>query len=620
MAIVKFTHFQLEELYSLELPKGISLMFKGLLFFIKFSWKTKKTYIFLNAFNQLLIGLLPIVTITLPKYIIDELLSSRNIERLILYLGVLLVAIFLNSWLVNYINLQIFNQRCYLAAHFGKYMHEKLANTDFCNLENPNFFDMKEKANKFLYGDWHGFSYVLESAFSIIGKIVTLAGIIVIISTMNFWIVVIFLVIVFLSALVDSKVKEKSHHLSLEAVKVERRWNYFTRILEDVGYSKEVRMNNISKWLIDNELEYSYKAIEFYKKRNRYFSFSSLFNSIASLVQNLITYVYLIYSVIVQNMSIGSFTMYINAVTVFSSSVRDVLSSLIDIKVYGIYYDALDRYINIPETLRNNKRIPIQEKKQFTIIFRNVSFKYPGQENYAIRNLNIEIHSGTKISVVGENGAGKTTFIKLLCRLYDPTEGEILFNGVNIKDIDYDQYMGLFSAVFQDFKLFAFSVKDNIMLGNHSQEDCQAADVLLSKVGLRKKIESLHRGIDTSVYKEFDEEGFEPSGGEGQKIAIARALAKKSEIVILDEPLSSLDPKAEYEIFQQFHTLVENKTAIYISHRLSSSRFCDSIAVFDTGSVIEQGTHDQLMLKGGKYAQLYGLQAQYYTKNEDINS
>lgn len=594
-------------------------MLRGLKFFVKFSWGIKKSYILLNALKQLLIGLLPIVTITMPKFIIDELTGAQNMKNIIFYLAILLLAIFLNSWLVTYIDLKIFNQRCYLSSNFGKFMHEKLANTDFCNLEDPGFFDMKEKANKFLYGDWHGFSYVLESAFSIIGKVFTLAGIIAIISTMNIWIVLIFLIIVLLSALVDAKVKEKSHHLSLEAVNVERKWNYFTRILEDVGYSKEVRMNNLSKWLIDSELDYSYQAIEFYKKRNKYFSFSSLFNSTASLLQNVITYAYLLYSVIQKSMTIGNFTMYINAVTVFSDAVKNVLSSLVDIKVYGIYYNALSNYINIPETLRNNKKLPVQDKKDFVISFRNVSFKYPGQKEYAIKNLNFEIKSGTKLSVVGENGAGKTTFIKLLCRLYDPTEGEILFNGINIKDMDYDQYMNLFSAVFQDFKLFAFTIEDNIIFSGHSPESRKLVEELLNKVGLSGKISSLQKGIDTNVYKEFDENGFEPSGGEAQKIAIARALARQSRIVILDEPLSSLDPKAEHEIFQQFNSLIENKTAIYISHRLSSSRFCDVIAVFDKGRITEYGKHDELIARQGKYAELYNLQAQYYAKQGGEN-
>lgn len=218
-------------------------------------------------------------------------------------------------------------------------------------------------------------------------------------------------------------------------------------------------------------------------------------------------------------MSIGDFTMYLNAVSTFSNAVRSVLSSLVDIKIYDLYYEALNKYVNIPETLRQNKKLPLPiiDNDSFVISFKNVSFKYPGQYNYAIKNLNFEIKSGTKLSVVGENGAGKTTFIKLLCRLYDPTEGEILCNNVNIKDIDYDEYMSIFSAVFQDFKLFSFSIKDNIVLNDENNISRETLSNLIHEVGLDKKISKLPKGIDTSVYKEFDENGFNPSGGEGQK-------------------------------------------------------------------------------------------------------
>ena len=522
-------------------------MFKGLKFFIKFSWSVNKSYAVLNIINQLLTAFLSILLIVIPKYLIDELFGEQRIDRIVIYVGVLLLSIFLNNWLLSFINFAIFNRRCELAAHFSKFMHGKLANTDFSNLEDPAFHDMREKANKFLYGDWHGFSYVLESAFSIFGKVCTLAGIMAIVSTMNIGIVLLFVAMVALSAAVDAKAKEKSHKLSLEAVQVERRWSYFGSILEDVSYAKEVRMNNIDEWLINQEMAYAEKSTEFYRKRNKYFSASNLFNSFSLFIQNLTAYIFLIYNVIYRGMSVGNFSMYIGAVTTFSSSVRDVLSSFIDIKVYGIYYEALDRYINIPETLRQNKKLPLIANDDFDITFHDVSFK--------------------------------------------------------------------FSAVFQDYKLFAFSVKDNILFDKDTAENSALADELLGKIGMREKIEALQNGIDTNIHKEFDPNGFEPSGGEGQKIAIARALARNSNVIILDEPLSSLDPKAEYEIFRMFDELIAGKTAIYISHRLSSCRFCDAIAVFNGGEIVEYGTHDSLMaIDGGKYNEFYNLQAQYYAE------
>lgn len=218
-----------------------------------------------------------------------------------------------------------------------------------------------------------------------------------------------------------------------------------------------------------------------------------------------------------------------------------------------------------------------------------------------------------KISIVGENGSGKTTFIKLLCRLYDPTEGEILLNGVNVKDIDYDEYMKVFAAVFQDFKLFSFSVKENIIWKDNSVDTRGQILELLNRIGLGEKIKSLPKGIDTSVYKEFDSNGFEPSGGESQKIAITRAIAKDAQIVILDEPLSALDPKAENDMFIQFDNIVQKKTAIYISHRLSSCRLCDEIIVFEKGQITQAGTHrDLIQNTQGKYYELWNSQAQYY--------
>lgn len=592
-------------------------MFKGLLFFAKFSWKHRKAYLLLNIINQTILGVLPLIIVLMPKYIIDELMGQQRLQFISVYVVVLLIAIFTNNFLGTYLSLKIFDQRCYLSAAFGEYIHKKLANTDFCNLEDPDFYDIKEKANKFLYGDWHGFAYVLESALSIIGKLFTAIGIIAIISTMSILLVILFLFMVLLSAFIDYKSKKQAYKYSLDATKIERRWNYFTRILEDSAYAKEIRINQISNWLIQAEKEHAYGAIDFYKKRNKCFIKSGLFNTTLNLIQNALTYIYLIIEVLNGVLSIGNFTMYVSAVASFSDTIRGILTNILDIKAYGVYYDALDKYVNIEETMRDNKKIPLSYTKEFRVEFKNVSFKYPGQDDYALKNVNVVLESGKKLSIVGENGSGKTTFIKLLCRLYDPIEGEILYNGINIKDIDYDQYMNLYATVFQDFKMFSFSIKDNIVWGNKSNLTSNRILDLLKEIGMDSKISSLPKGIDTIVYKEFDSEGFEPSGGEAQKIAIARAMAKDARIIVLDEPLSALDPKAEFEIFRKFDNLTNGKTAVYISHRLSTCRFCDEIAVFHNGRMIEYGTHDELIAKESKYKELYMLQAQYYQDTMD---
>ena len=229
-----------------------------------------------------------------------------------------------------------------------------------------------------------------------------------------------------------------------------------------------------------------------------------------------------------------------------------------------------------------------------------------------LRNVNLKFKIGEKLAVVGMNGSGKTTFIKLLCRLYDPTEGEILLNNVDIRKYDYKEYMSIFSVVFQDFKLFSFGLGQNVAASFDYNEEL--AKKCLEKAGFYDRLQKMNKGLETSIYKDLDEEGVEISGGEAQKIALARALYKNAPFIILDEPTAALDPIAEYEVYSKFNEIVQDKTAIYISHRLSSCRFCDVIAVYDDGQIVQMGVHDKLLQDThGKYYELWKAQAQYYT-------
>ena len=246
----------------------------------------------------------------------------------------------------------------------------------------------------------------------------------------------------------------------------------------------------------------------------------------------------------------------------------------------------------------------------FEIEFKDVSFKYPGAESYALQNVNLKIKNGSHLAVVGRNGSGKTTFIKLMCRLYDVTDGEILINGVNIKDYTRDSIVKLYSVVFQDFKIFSVSLKDNVCANTDFEGDRFYA--CLENANIKDRAERLPNKENTYLYKDLDKSGVEISGGEAQKIALTRALYKDAPIVVLDEPTAALDPIAENEIYSRFNTFVQNKTAIYISHRLSSCAFCDEIAVFDKSRLVESGTHQDLLAADGKYAHLWNAQAKYY--------
>lgn len=308
-------------------------------------------------------------------------------------------------------------------------------------------------------------------------------------------------------------------------------------------------------------------------------------------------------------------TQYVGAGTALFVAINDFFTNIIAIKTNGQFLEPVFDILGTPNAMyKGSLTTEKRSDRNYEIEFKNVSFKYPGSEVYALRNVNMKFRIGEKLAVVGMNGSGKTTFIKLLCRLYDPDEGEILLNGINIQKYKYDEYMDIFSVVFQDYELLSLPLGQNVA-GSESY-DRERATSCLEKAGFGDRLSELKNGLDTYLYRDIDSEGVNVSGGEAQKIAIARALYKDAPFIILDEPTAALDPIAEAEIYSKFNEIVGDKTAIYISHRLSSCKFCDEIVVFEAGNVVEQGAHDALIALNGRYTELWNAQAQYYKKDE----
>ncbi|MDO5401073.1 MAG: ABC transporter ATP-binding protein [Eubacteriales bacterium] len=312
---------------------------------------------------------------------------------------------------------------------------------------------------------------------------------------------------------------------------------------------------------------------------------------------------------------IGSVTQYVGAVAALTGSVSRLAEGLGQLKNNAPYLLNVFTFLDIPNKMyQGSLTTEKRADRKYQVEFKDVSFRYPGADSWALRHVSTKFTVGSRLAVVGENGSGKTTFIKLLCRLYDPQEGQILLNGIDIRKYRYDDYMGIFSVVFQDFKLLSQSLGSNVAGAKDFDRDKAAR--ALRDAGFDTRLSTMPKGLDTMLYKDFDKEGVEVSGGEAQKIAIARALYKDAPFIILDEPTAALDPIAEAEIYSKFNDIVTDKTAIYISHRLSSCRFCDEIAVFDHGSIVQTGTHDSLVAASGKYQDLWNAQAQYYVEEK----
>ena len=334
-----------------------------------------------------------------------------------------------------------------------------------------------------------------------------------------------------------------------------------------------------------------------------------------SAVLSGVVYVFVCLKALGGAFGIGSVTQYVSAVTTFSGNAALLLSTVSHMRANAEFLKTIYTFLDIPNSMyQGSLTTEKRSDRQYDVEFRDVSFHYPGSDIWALRHVNMKFKVGKRLAIVGENGSGKTTFIKLLCRLYDPQEGQILLNGIDIRKYRHDDYMGIFSVVFQDFQLICQPLGANV--AGSMVYDRGRAEKALIDAGFADRLATMKKGLDTMLYKDLSEDGVELSGGEAQKIAIARALYKGAPFIILDEPTAALDPVSEYEVYRKFSEISGGKTALYISHRLASCRFCDEILVFHAGRIVQHGSHEALLAQnGGKYAELWNAQAQYYTRD-----
>ncbi|MDE5993223.1 MAG: ABC transporter ATP-binding protein/permease, partial [Oscillospiraceae bacterium] len=397
-----------------------------------------------------------------------------------------------------------------------------------------------------------------------------------------------------------------------------RKLDYMTHVTTDFSFAKDIRLFGMKKFLTKRQKEVYDVELEHWWRSRQFWVYNALFSHGMAFVRNVIVVGWLIWSVVENGLSIGNFTLYFASSMAFSNAAMEVLTAISGLKERSAQTDDFRSYMDIPIGDETAETIPIPEAEEYEFIFENVSFRYKGQENYALKNINITLSPGEKLAVVGLNGAGKTTFIKLLLRLYDVTEGRILLNGTDIRSFDRAEYFKKFAPAFQDVTVFAFPMSENVSMSEPFNTDKDRAEKMLRSAGLGEKIDSLEKGVDTELLKVLYDDGVDLSGGEKQKLALARALYKDSKIIVLDEPTAALDALAEYRLYRSFDGMIGKKTAVYISHRLSSTRFCDRVAMFAKGEMVETGTHEQLMELNGEYAEMFRVQAQYYVEDKDI--
>lgn len=580
-------------------------------------------------------ALTPYVGIYLSALVIDELAGQRNVERLkwlvIMVLAsaavIGLVSALLNKWRDT--------QCSCMYQKVEQIFSTKLFDMDFVSVDDTKTHDILSKVRQCqnsggwgLYRVIGGYESFISSLFTILGGIAMTFSLFLSKVPEDFEkysllnnplliiaIIAFMLAVIYISPVLSNKAGRYWTLLNEDVNFVNRFFGFFCILSRERDFADDVRIYRQYE-LGRNFYNDKYSTLGSRgKMAKKCFGPVGLYNAAGAAVSVMfsgIAYIFVCLKAWAGAFGIGSVTMYVSSISAVAGSIGSFIFNVGDIRNNAVFLERVFEFLDIPNTMyQGSLTVEKRRDREYDIEFKNVSFKYPGSESYALRNVNLKFKVGNRLAIVGMNGSGKTTFVKLLCRLYDPTEGEILLNGINIKKYNYLEYMNVFSIVFQDFKLFALKIGENI--ATSSTYDREHVTDCLIRAGFGERLETLPHGIDTYNKKVMSNDGVELSGGELQKLAIARALYKDAPFIILDEPTAALDPVAEAEIYEKFADIAGDKTAICISHRLSSCKMCDEIAVFHEGGIVQYGTHENLVSdEKGKYYELWNAQSQYY--------
>ncbi len=595
-----------------------------------------KNYFSLNLIVKILRAVSPYITIYCTGLIITALTEKQSFEQIIKYVLVATISTLVIDVIIRTVNRKalIMLNSCW--EKHSALLSRKALELDYAKAESSSVQELRGKIEENA-NNGNGLTWVAECVAEMIACVFSIVVAIFMISGMVFSqspaslsgfmafvdsplfaisLIIFSVIVIAVSVRYHGLSEKKQFNIFNRAVKFNPVREYYNqKYLNENESGKDVRIFDV-KALINEELEEKiYTPTK--KMRNEVFKVWATIGQISSVSANLLggmVYVFVGLKALAGAFGAGKVVEYYGAITKLITACTDIAGNAGYLRANNAQLKQEIEYLNLVSDMENGTRtVDGIDPAKAVFEFHNVSFAYPETEQMILKNFSMKIESGEHLAVVGMNGSGKSTMIKLLCRLYDPTEGKITLNGIDIREFDYAEYLKLFAIVFQDFKLLAFPVGENVACSDEYDEE--RVWKCLEMAGVKERVEEFPKKLKQSIYKLYEKDGIDLSGGEEQKIAIARALYKDAPFVILDEPTAALDPIAESEIYSRFNEIAGNKTTVYISHRLSSCRFCSRIVVFDNGSVIQEGTHEELLENpDGKYIELWNAQAQYYAE------
>ena len=602
-------------------PKPKYNMAQNSAYMIKLTWTSgEKKVIVLSLLSALLAVALNLINLYVSPMILSVVERKGTVTELIVTIAVFVGALMLVSAASSYVNTNTLYGRISTRCEIINLLNRKMAMTSYPNISDERFKTLKIKVQETIASNRAATEAIWTTLTDLTTNIIGFVFYVILMSSIQPLLLVAILVTTVISYFVSNHLNEWGYRHREEESEHTTRIYYLDRCSSDLTLAKDIRIFGLRPWIDELYAKAMAAYTAFQSKAQGVYIWARIVDLVLTFLRNAIAYAYLIGLVIGNGLSVSEFLLFFSAVGGFTAWVSGILGGFNTLHTQSLDISSVRECLEYPEPFKfeDGEHIEAEADRLYEIKLENVSFRYPGADKDTLTNISLTLHPGEKLAVVGLNGAGKTTLIKLICGFLDPTEGRILLDEKDIRDYNRRDYYKMFSAVFQEFSLLAGSIATNVAQDSEGIDMERVIDCV-EKAGLRKKIESLQDGYETYLNREVFEEAILLSGGETQRLMLARALYKDAPFIVLDEPTAALDPIAESEMYQKYHEMTSGKSSIYISHRLASTRFCDRIIMIADGGISEEGTHEELIKAGGRYAELFEIQSKYYKEGEDEN-
>lgn len=587
-------------------------------FMIGRAWRTYKSVIFLCILLAMVTAGTTVTELLIAPAILKKVETAAPLRELLSTIALFGAVLFVLTGLKGYIDTNTLFGRISVRLSILRLLDDKVAGTSYPNLLDTGFIRSEEKAFAACSANRKATEYIWTTWTEILTNVLGFLVYLLLLFKLGPLLVCIMAALAAAGYFVNKRIGEWGYRHREEEEKYQKEFAYIRKAATGREYAKDIRIFGLKSW-IDELWDSTMRLYEaFLKRREGAYIWIHAVDLLLAFLRNGIAYVYLLHLVLENGMSASGFLLYFGAVSGFTQWVTGILGQFLTLHRQSLELSNVREFLEWPEPFlfEDGERLDCSPSGSYEIRLEHVSYRYPNAKHDTIHDLDLTIKAGERLAIVGCNGAGKTTLVKLLCGLLDPTQGRVLLNGEDIRRYDRRDYYALFSAVFQDFSVLEGSVAENVAQRVNAIDENKVWECL-AQAGLTEKIASLPHGIQTKIGREVYEDGVELSGGQMQRLMLARALYKDGPVLALDEPTAALDPIAENDIYMKYSDMTRGRTSVFISHRFASTRFCDRIILLAGGGIEEEGTHESLLEKGGEYARLFEIQSRYYAQEEE---